>query len=74
MEAGKLLVKNGLVNVILLVKEKNDSLSDEIQQEVISLGKQEAYAIQYFELRKGKDTLEVAKKILIKRHFMQWWC
>ncbi|WP_416374359.1 hypothetical protein [Mycoplasmopsis cynos] len=43
MEAFKLLVKNGLVNVILLVKEKNDSLSDEIQQEVISLGKQEAY-------------------------------
>ncbi|WP_322961651.1 phosphotransacetylase [Mycoplasmopsis cynos] len=69
IEAAKLLVKNGLVNVILLVKEKNDSLSDEIQQEVISLEKQEAYAIQYFELRKGKDTLEVAKKNLNQAPF-----
>ncbi|SYV97077.1 Phosphate acetyltransferase [Mycoplasmopsis edwardii] len=64
IETVKMISKTNLVNVVLLVKEKNNELPSNIIQEVISNEKKEQYANQFFEFRNGKETMESAKKSL----------
>ncbi|TDV23572.1 phosphate acetyltransferase [Mycoplasmopsis mustelae] len=64
VEAAKLVEKSQLVNVVLLVNKINGSLPPSIRQEIMTAEKQQIFANHFFELRKGKETLESAQKNL----------
>ncbi|MGZ9800332.1 phosphate acetyltransferase [Mycoplasma sp. AC1221] len=69
IKAAAKVAESDLVNIVLLVSQHNCSLTPNIKQEVISDEKKSEYAKQYFELRKGKETLEASVKNLEQAPF-----
>ncbi|UWD33979.1 phosphate acetyltransferase [Mesomycoplasma molare] len=69
IKAAELIAKSGLLNAVLLVNKKNDDVSNNIKQEVVSLEKQKEYANLFLELRKGKETPESAEKSMKNNPF-----
>ncbi|VEU59870.1 Phosphate acetyltransferase (plasmid) [Mesomycoplasma neurolyticum] len=83
VDAANLLVQSKLITPVLLVDKLHKNISDEIIQEVMSDDKKEKFGELFFELRKGKETLENAKKALQTKPFYammmlkkqrSWWC
>ncbi|WP_033161388.1 phosphate acetyltransferase [[Mycoplasma] collis] len=69
VETAKLFIKSQLVTPVLLVDKLHSNLTNEIIQEVMTSEKKSKFSQLFFELRKGKESLENAQKALETKPF-----